>query len=169
MALHARSENRTYPHSKFLGLYRVSGVPGRRLTWGNHHQSRIPRLADAETVSLFPFGIPFRGQPHIACKNQRIDGAALWVILIGQGTDVLLILEDGDAGEGLWFGAHAESCNQNPGSGSAHSLAGSPFDKGVGKNERAVSAEKEVDDKIAELWMIDKFSGPIMTPVLTTH
>lgn len=109
---------------------------------------------------MFVLRISGSRKPCIASKNDRIDGAVLGIDYIGKRADSLLILKDGNTGKQLGFVSHAEASNECLRTSTAKSLTDRPFDESIGKDKSAVSAEKEVDDKLPQPWLVCNLHRP---------
>src|ERR1035437_1308745 len=145
---------------KLFWRYRVLRTQSQALPCGRDHIGRISMLCNAEAEGLLLLWIPASGKPDIAGEYNRIDRAVLRIVHIGQRTDSLLILKDGNAGERLGFAAHAKAGDNRPRTSTAKRFGSRPFDESIRENDSAISAQKEVDDKFPKSWLVGNFRRP---------
>src|ERR1035437_578854 len=115
---------------------------------------------DAETKGLFLLRISGSSKPGIACENCCVDRTVLRIVYIGKRADFLLILKHGYAGEQLGLVSHTKPGNNRLRSSAAKRLADRPFDESIGEDECTVPAEREVDDKLSQPWIVGNFCRP---------
>ena len=154
------------PRVNLFRGYRLSGDPSWTIPRRRNDIGRIQRFRDAEADGLFVFRVPGGGKPDVTGENQGVNGAVFRVVGLRKRTDCLLIFKDGDARK--WFGlaAHTKPCNENSWSSPAQRFARRPFHKGIGEDQRAVSAEEEIDYEAPQPGFCGELAAPRTLPVL---
>ena len=127
--------------------------------------SGIQMFRDAETGCPVVLRIPAGCEPDIASQNRRIHRAILRIVNIGKGADPFLVFKQCNAGKRLWLAAHAEAGNDGLRTGAAKRFRRGPFNKRVGEDKSAVSAEKEIDRKVPQTLLPGKLRRPPARPV----